>query len=115
MHTVFVVVTVLAAVAALAAAAVDVVRADWVRENMRHYGVAPWTLTPLAVIKAAGGIGLLVGLFYRPLAIAAAAGLVVYFVCAELTVLRARWYSHLGYPLPYLLLAVGSLVAAALV
>jgi hypothetical protein len=36
----YLVVTVLAAVAALAAALIDVVRADWVRENMRHYGVA---------------------------------------------------------------------------
>ncbi|GGN79935.1 DoxX family protein [Nocardia rhizosphaerihabitans] len=112
MHTSYVVVTVLAALAALAAAAIDVVRADWVRENMRHYGVAPWTLTPFAVIKAAGGLGLLAGLAYRPLAVAAAAGLVLYFVGAELTVLRARWYAHLGYPLPYLLLAAGSLALA---
>lgn len=112
MHTVFVVVTVLAALSALAAAAIDVVRADWVRDNMSNYGLAPWTLTPLAVIKAAGGLGLLAGLFSRPLAIAAAAALTLYFVCAELTVLRARWYTHLGYPLPYLLLAAGSLTLA---
>ncbi|MFE6924346.1 DoxX family protein [Nocardia sp. NPDC057663] len=112
MHTSYVVVTVLAALAALVAAAIDVVRAEWVRENMRLYGVAPWTLTPLAVVKAAGGLGLLAGLAYRPLAVAAAAGLVLYFVGAELTVLRARWYAHLGYPLPYLLLAAGSLALA---
>ncbi|WP_336082324.1 DoxX family protein [Nocardia sp. SSK8] len=102
----------LAASAALLAAAVDVVRADWVRENMRHYGVTPWTLTPLAVIKAVGGLALLIGLAWQPLAIAAAAGLVLYFLCAELTVLRARMYGHLGYPLPYLLRAAASLALA---
>ncbi|MEV0062514.1 DoxX family protein [Nocardia sp. NPDC050718] len=112
MHTSFVIVTVLAGLAALIAAAVDVVRADWVRENMRRYGVAPWTLTPLAAIKAVGGLALLAGLASRPLAIAAAAGLVLYFLCAELTVLRARAYTDLGYPLPYLLLAAGSLALA---
>ncbi|WP_410877158.1 DoxX family protein [Nocardia sp. A7] len=109
MHTTYIVVTVLAALGALTAALIDVVRADWVRENMRDYGIAPWTLTPLALIKAAGGLGLLAGLVYRPLAVAAAAGLVLYFLAAELTVLRARKYADLGYPLPYLLLAAASL------
>ncbi|MFC4372676.1 DoxX family protein [Nocardia halotolerans] len=112
MHTIHVVVTVCAALAALAAAVIDVVRADWVRTNMRQYGIAPWALTPLAVIKAVGGLGLLAGLAYRPLAVAAAAGLVLYFLGAELTVLRARCYAHLGYPAPYLLLAAASLTAA---
>lgn len=112
MHTTYVLVTVFAALAALAAALIDVVRADWVRENMRHYGVSSWALTPLAVIKAVGGVSLLAGLMYRPLAVAAAAGLALYFLGAELTVLRARCYAHLGYPLPYLLLAVGSLTLA---
>ncbi|MFD3701656.1 DoxX family protein [Nocardia sp. NPDC058658] len=113
MHTTYLIVTVLAAAAALAAALIDVVRADWVRENMRQYGIAPWTLPPLALIKAAGGLGLLVGLAYRPLAVAAAAGLVLYFLAAEFTVLRARRYGDLGYPLPYLLIAAASLGLAA--
>lgn len=113
MHSTYLVVTVLAALAALAAALVDVVRADWVRANMRDYGIAPWALTPLALVKAAGGLGLLVGLAYRPLAVAAAAGLVLYFLAAELTVLRSRQYADLGYPLPYLLLAAASLGLAA--
>ncbi|ONM46428.1 DoxX family protein [Nocardia donostiensis] len=109
MSTVYVIVTVLAAVAAAAAALLDVVRADWVRENMRRYGLPDWTLTPLALIKAAGAVGLLAGLAFPPLAFAAAAGLVLYFAGAVATVARARWYSHLRYPLPYLALAAGSL------
>ncbi|MCA2207369.1 DoxX family protein [Nocardia rosealba] len=112
MNTAYVVVTVLAALAALLASGIDVFRADWVRENMREYGLPTWALPPLAVIKAAGGIGLLAGLAYRPLAVAAAAGLVLYFIGAEITVVLTRCYSHVAYPLPYLLLAGASLTLA---
>ncbi|WP_330231232.1 DoxX family protein [Nocardia sp. NBC_00508] len=105
----YVVTTVLAAAAALLAAGIDVVRADWVRANMRAYGVPGSWLVPLAVIKAIGGAGLVVGLAVPPIGAAAAAGLVVYFAGAVLTVVRARWYAHIGYPLPYLMLASASL------
>lgn len=105
----YVVATVLAAAAALLAAGIDVLRADWVRANMRAYGVPESWLSPLAVVKAVGGAGLLAGLAVPPIGVAAAAGLVVYFLGAVLTVLRARWYTHVGYPLPYLVLAAASL------
>ncbi|MEV6320703.1 DoxX family protein [Nocardia sp. NPDC051787] len=105
----YVVATVLAAAAALLAAGIDVVRAEWVRTNMRAYGVPESWLSPLAVIKAVGGAGLLIGLVVPPIGVAAAAGLVVYFLGAMLTVIRARWYAHIGYPLPYLALAAASL------
>ncbi|MGY1900140.1 DoxX family protein [Nocardia gipuzkoensis] len=109
MDVAYVVATVLAAAAALLAAGIDVVRAEWVRTNMRGCGIPESWLTPLAVVKAVGGAGLLVGLAVAPIAVAAAAGLVVYFVGAELTLLRARQYAHLGYPLPFLALAAASL------
>ncbi len=76
---------------------------------MRKYGVPEWTLLPLAVIKLIGAVGLLIGLAVPPIALAAAAGLTVYFLGAVVTVIRARWYSHIIYPLPFLLLAVSSL------
>ncbi|MBF6300066.1 DoxX family protein [Nocardia amamiensis] len=101
--------TVLAAAAALLAAGIDVVRAEWVRTNMGAYGVPESWLSPLALIKAVGGAGLLIGLAVPPIGVAAAAGLVVYFLGAVLTVIRARCYSHIGYPLPYLALAAASL------
>ncbi len=113
MVTTYIVVTLLAAIAALIAAGIDVVRAEWVRGNMRHYGVPEWTLYPFAIIKAIGGIGLLVGLAIPPIGLAAAIGLVLYFVLAVLTVVRARWYAHIAYPLPYLALAAGSLALFA--
>ncbi|MEU2038604.1 DoxX family protein [Nocardia niwae] len=109
MDIAYLVATVLAAAAALLAAGIDVVRAEWVRENMRAYGVPVSWLTPLAVVKALGGAGLLAGLAFPPIGVAAAAGLVLYFLGAVVTVIRARYYAHIGYPLPYLALAAASL------
>jgi hypothetical protein len=40
--------------------------------------------------------------------VAAAAGLVLYFVGAMVTVLRARWYANLPFPLTWLALTVAS-------
>ncbi|MEV6280009.1 DoxX family protein [Nocardia sp. NPDC051832] len=115
MHTAYLVVTVAAALFAAVAAFIDVFRAQWVRDNMKQYGIPEWSLVPLAVIKAAGAIGLLAGLAFPPLALAAALGLTTYFLLAVATILRARFYSHLGYPMPYLLTAAASaaLFAAA--
>ncbi|MEU4344615.1 DoxX family protein [Nocardia sp. NPDC023852] len=67
-----------------------------------------------AVVRSSPGsrrsaAGLLVGLAVPPIGAAAAVGLVAYFLGAVLTVVWARWYSHIGYPLPYLVLAVASL------
>ncbi|QBS38781.1 DoxX family protein [Nocardia sp. CS682] len=110
MSTAYVIVTIVAAAAMLIASGVDVFRAQWVRDNMRTYGIPDWTLMPLAVIKAAGAVGLLVGLAIPPLGLAAAICLVLYFIGAIITILRARGYGDLGYPMPYLALAAASLV-----
>ncbi|MEU1204081.1 DoxX family protein [Nocardia sp. NPDC005825] len=114
MSTAYVLVTLAAAVAALIASGMDVFRADWVRQNMKSYGIQDWTLYPLAAIKACGALGLLAGLAIAPLGLAAGVGLVLYFLGALAVVLRARAYSDIGYPLPYLALAVGSVVLYAL-
>lgn len=65
---------------------------------------------PLGVAKAAGAVGLLVGIAVPTIGVAAAVGLVLYFVGAIVTVLRARWPAHLPYPTAFLALAVGALV-----
>lgn len=111
----YTVVTVLAAAAAGFAAGYDVVAADRVRATMRGYRLPSWSLAPLAVIKAAGALGLLVGLFVPPLGAAAALGLVVYFLLAVATIVRAGAYADIGYPLPYLVTAAGSLALFAFV
>jgi hypothetical protein len=103
------VVTLLAAAANAYAATVDLARADRVLANMTRLGVPHQWLPTLGALKAAGALGLLVGLAVPGLGVAAAAGLVLYFAGAVVTVVRARWYAHV-YPLPFLLLAAGALV-----
>jgi hypothetical protein len=90
-------------------------RQSWVVDNLADYGVAerwwPW----LGTAKAVGAVGLALGTWLQPVGLAAAAGLTVYFVGAVVTVLRARAFGHLPYPLLYLgpVLLAGLLVAAA--
>jgi hypothetical protein len=105
MHTAYVTVTIVAAVVIFGATVVDIVNPEWVRGNMRSYGVPDWALMPLAAIKAAGALGLLAGLVFPAIGLAAAVGLVLYFVGAVITIARARWYAHLPYPMPCLVLA----------
>ena len=109
MTVAYITVTILAATAAAMSAIADLLRPDWLLDNMRKFGVPEWTLLPLAVIKLIGALGLLIGLAVPPIALAAAVGLTVYFLGAVVTVIRARCYSHIIYPLPFLLLTVGSL------
>jgi hypothetical protein len=72
-------------------------------------GSHSWLFT-LGILKAAGALGLLVGIGIPLIGLAAAVGLVLFFIGAIIVVLRARWYSHLPWPATYLLLGVGSLV-----
>ncbi|WP_433709745.1 DoxX family protein [Nocardia sp. CA-084685] len=113
MSVAYVVVTILAAVAAFGAAGFDIVKADQVRETMRGYGLPQWTLNPLAILKALGGLGLLIGLAFPLLGLTAALCLVLYFLGAEITIIRAKWYADLAYPLPYLVLSAASLALFA--
>jgi hypothetical protein len=110
MFTAYIIVTILAAAANTYAAIVDFHRPQWVVDNITKWGGSHSWLFPLGALKAAGALGLLVGICASPIGIAAAIGLVLFFVGAIAVVIRARWYSHLPWPSTYLLLAVGSLV-----
>ncbi|MEV0355464.1 DoxX family protein [Nocardia sp. NPDC050697] len=112
MSTARLITTLLAAALAALAALIDAVRADWVRGNMRRYGIPDRALPWLAGVKALGAAGLLAGLAFPAIGTAAALGLVLYFLGAAATVLRARAYRDVGYPLPYLAAAVAALVTA---
>jgi hypothetical protein len=70
----------------------------------------PW----LGSLKALGAVGLLAGLAAPAIGVAAAAGLVVYFVGAVVTIIRARALGHIPFPLLYLVpaAAAGWLIAA---
>lgn len=52
-----------------------------------------WLRFPIGTLKTAGAAGLVAGLFVPPLAVAAAAGLILFFVCAVYTHIRAHDYS----------------------
>ncbi|GGT34426.1 DoxX family protein [Streptomyces chromofuscus] len=113
MSTAYVVVTVLGAVMAGFSAASVFLRAEWVVKPLADYGVPrgwwPW----LGAAKAAGAAGLLAGLAVPVVGVAAGIGLVLYFTGAVVTVLRARWFSHVPFPLLYAAPVVGSLMLAA--
>jgi hypothetical protein len=112
MHTAYTVVTVVAIVANAVVAAADVLHARFVLDNSASVGVPESWLTNLGLVKAAGVAGLLLGLLGVPLiGPAAAAGLVLFFVGAVATHLRAGDRSpSLGFPLAFLLLATAALV-----
>ncbi|REK91182.1 DoxX family protein [Streptomyces inhibens] len=110
MSTTYVVVTVLAAAMAGFSAASLFFRAKWVVQPLADYDIPrswwPW----LGTAKAAGAAGLLVGLILPVVGVMAGIGLVLYFAGAVVTVVRARWYSHIPFPLLYAAPVVGALV-----
>lgn len=105
------VVTVVAIIANALVAAADFVRAGFVLGNSASVGVPVSWLTPLGLLKAAGAAGLLLGLLGVPaIGTAAAAGLVLFFVGAVVTHLRAGDHSaSLLFPASFLVLAAASL------
>jgi DoxX-like family len=88
-------------------------RKPFVVDSLVDYGVPdswwPW----LATAKALGAVGLLAGLVVPAVGVAASAGLVVYFAGAVATIVRAHTYSHIPFPMLYLVpaAAAGVLVA----
>jgi hypothetical protein len=52
-----------------------------------------WLTFPIGTLKTAGALGLTAGLAFRPLGVAAAIGLVLFFVCDIYTHIRASDYS----------------------
>ena len=111
MFSIYVAVTVLAAAANAAAAAFDFARSELVIDNMATLGIPRAWLFPLGALKAAGALGLLVGIGVPLLGVAAAAGLVLFFVGAVYTHVHAGDYSaQFGGAVGFLVLAVAALV-----
>ena len=71
-----------------------------------------WLTFPIGTLKTAGAVGLLLGVIGVPLiGTAAAVGLILFFVCAIYTHIRAGDYSQqFGLAIGFLLLAVAALV-----
>lgn len=102
-------VTLLTAGANIFSAACDFVRYKQVSVAMARAGVPDSWMTTLGVLKAAGALGLLVGIGVPLIGAAAAIGLVLFFVAAIIVHLRAHDYTF-GLAAVFLLLAVASLV-----
>jgi DoxX-like family len=70
-----------------------------------------WLTFPIGTLKTLGALGLAAGLAFRPLGTSAAIGLVLFFVCAIYTHIRAGDYSpQFGLAIGFLGLNVAALV-----
>ncbi|MDG9692725.1 DoxX family protein [Streptomyces mutabilis] len=115
MSTAHVIVTVVAVIANAGIALADLRRARFVLANSAEVEVPASWLPGLAALKAAGAAGLLVGLLgVRPLGVAAAAGLVLFFVGAVAAHVRARVFHNIAFPIGYLALNAAVLVLATM-
>jgi hypothetical protein len=108
----YVVVTVATAVATGGIGVAAAARAPFVLKFMRDVSVPESWVSKLGIVKLAGALGLLAGLAVRPIGIAAGVGLVLYFVGAVITHIRAGVLYNIGFPAAYLGLSIGSLLLA---
>ncbi|WP_188187096.1 DoxX family protein [Nonomuraea sp. SYSU D8015] len=112
MSTTYVVVTLLAAAMTAFSAGSVFLHAKWVVEPLADYGVPrawwPW----LGTAKAVGAAGLLTGLVVPVIGVVAAVALILYFTGAVITVVRARSYPHIPFPLLYAAPVAASLALA---
>jgi hypothetical protein len=108
MHVTYLAVTALAAAANGYAAALNFAGAESVKAVADRVRVSQRWMVPLGALLACGAAGLLTGLAVPALGMAAAVGLVVYFMCAVTAHLRAH-DRQLGGAVFFLLLATAAL------
>lgn len=107
------VVTLLTAALNIGIAAADLAGARLVLANSAEVGVPRSWLPRLAALKLAGAAGLLLGLLdtgLRPLGVAAACGLVLFYLGALAFHVRARVLHNLAFPGFFLATALASLL-----
>ena len=79
-------------------------------EQMGGVGVSAKQIPVLAYLELAGALGLVVGLFWWPIGVAAAIGVIAYFLGAVIAHLRVKDFSGIG-PAAFLaLVATAALV-----
>jgi DoxX-like family len=110
MHIIYLVITILAALAYGYAACLNFVGAESVKVVADKVRVSQEWMIPFGILLASGAIGLLIGFAVPPLGTAAAIGLVVYFICALGAHLRVR-DSQIAGAVSFLMLAVAALIA----
>jgi hypothetical protein len=114
MTTVYIAVTLIAIAANGFSGIAALLRMNAILPGMERAGVpVSWLVFPIGTAKTAGALGLLVGLALRPVGVAAAIGLVLFFVCAIYTHIRASDYGpQFGLANGFLGLNVAALVLA---
>ncbi|OBH20244.1 DoxX family protein [Mycolicibacter terrae] len=109
--TVYLAVITVTAVVTIAIAIADFIPAQFVLANSAQVGVPRSWLPLLGGLKLAGGAGLVIGLAgVAWIGVAAAAGLVAFFIGAVVTHLRAGVLYNIGFPAAYLALSTASLM-----
>lgn len=108
------IVGVLLALAVLGSAAAKLSRSPKLVENFTGLGVPPGSLPFLAACEIAGAAGLVIGIWYAPLGIAAAVGLVLYFVGAVVVHLRKSDFKGLPSPAVLLGASLAALILGAI-
>ncbi|MDI3419408.1 DoxX family protein [Streptomyces luteolus] len=110
MFAAYVVVTLVTALVVGAIGVLDLVRAPAVLATSEAVDVPVSWVAPLGVPKVAATVGLLLGLAgWRWLGVAAGAGLVLFFILATLTHVRARVYSTIWAPVALVALSAVTL------
>ena len=109
MFVAYIIITIIAAAANIFSATLDFIRFKQILVNMAKIGVPESWITMLGTLKVAGAVGLLVGIGVPSIGVAAAIGLILFFIAAITTHLRARDYSF-GLAVVFLLLAGTALV-----
>ncbi|SMC89320.1 DoxX family protein [Kibdelosporangium aridum] len=113
MSTSYVIVAVATIAVNAFAAIADFARAKFVLANSAELGVPQSWVFPLGLLKLAGALGLAAGLAgFEFLGIAAAVGLVLFFIGAVGIHLKTRVYHNIVYPGACLALAGATLILA---
>ncbi|MFD3651868.1 DoxX family protein [Streptomyces sp. NPDC058620] len=109
MFVAYAIVGILLALALSASATLTFTRHQAITASMSKVGVPDSWLPGLAALKAAGAAGLVVGLAVPVIGAAAAVGVVLYFIGAVITHLRAKDF-EIAPPVVLALLAAAALV-----
>ena len=110
MHVIYIVITILAALANGYAASLNFVGAESVKVVADKVQVSQRWMTPFGLLLASGALGLLIGFAVPVLGAAAAIGLSLYFICALSAHLRVH-DPGIGGAVTFLVLAVAALIA----
>jgi len=110
MSLAYVIVGIVLALALLGSGAAKLAKAKSIVESITSLGVPLRVFPVLAALEFAGAIGLIIGIWWRPLGIAAAVGVVLYFLGAVSAHLRKKDIK--GMPGAGLLLVVSAVTLA---